>query len=256
MKEAGVKCDWNTYTSLASIYVKEGIIDKANSALKEVENMDKFRDRKAYHILLTLYSAISNKLGVYQVWESLKLTFPETTNINYHFMLQALSRLGDTDGLEKYFEEWESSYTLYDIRLTNILIDSYLERDMIEEAEKLREDAVKKGAEPNVGTLMKFMRFYLHKHQMKLACKYFEEATLKVKVNHWKASQETVSLFLNYFEEEKDADGAEYFCKLLKNINSLPADVYSSLSRTYVAAGMMESQIHDRLKANGIEIGA
>ncbi|KAF9619829.1 hypothetical protein IFM89_009580 [Coptis chinensis] len=78
------------------VVIKEmkSLSDKANLALKEVENMDKLRNRKAYHLLLTMYSSVSNKLGVYRVWESLKLNFPETTNNgSYLVMLQALSTL-------------------------------------------------------------------------------------------------------------------------------------------------------------------
>ncbi|KAF9619830.1 hypothetical protein IFM89_009581 [Coptis chinensis] len=127
---------------------------------------------------------------------------------------------------------------------------------MIEKAEKLREDAVKRAAEPNIAALKMFLRFYLKTHQMDMAFRYFEAAILKAKGNYWKPSNESVSVFLKYFEEEKDADGADYLCKLLKNMNCLPGDVYSSLYRTYVAAGLTESQIHDRIKANGIKMSA
>ncbi|KAF9619837.1 hypothetical protein IFM89_009588, partial [Coptis chinensis] len=157
MEEAGVKCDWTTYTNLVSIYSKAGLIEKANAVLNEVENMDKLRDRKAYHILIN------------------------TTNISYLVMLRALSRLDLAEELEKCFREWESSCVYYDIRVTNVLIDSYLGRDMIGKAEMLYEDAMKRGAEPNIRTTEMIMNFYLKNRQMDMALTYFETATLQGK---------------------------------------------------------------------------
>ncbi|OVA16787.1 Pentatricopeptide repeat [Macleaya cordata] len=256
MKKDKVKSDWSTYGTLASIYVKAGLFDKANPVLKELEKMDNVRDRKPYHILMGLYALANNKLGVNRVWESLKSAFPKTTNMSYVSLLHALNRLGDTDGLEKHFKEWESSCSDYDIRVANFLIESYLTRDMITEAELLREDAVKKGGDPNSRTLYTFMKFYLKKHQIDLALKYFVDAVSKSKDNKWEPSEETICTFRKYFEEGKDVDGAEKFFKSLKKVRSLDSEDYDSLLRTYIAAGKREPHMRQRMEADGIELSS
>ncbi|KAF5177678.1 Pentatricopeptide repeat-containing protein [Thalictrum thalictroides] len=254
MKKDGVRCDWSTYANLASIYIKAGHFDKANSTLKEMEKRNDLREPKAFHILIGLYSHTSNRLGVDRVWSSLKAAFPKLSNRCYLHKLQALHRLGDTDGLKKCFEEWESNCANYDIRLVNVLIESYLNREMVKEAEALREAAEKKGGKPNFRTLEMLMNFYLKKRQVDSALKCLGSAASRLKDNEWKPSEDSVSMFLKYLEEEKDVDGAENLFKSLKKFRSTNTEVYESLIRTYIAAEKKEPRMRIRMKEDGIEI--
>ncbi|PIA61069.1 hypothetical protein AQUCO_00300528v1 [Aquilegia coerulea] len=254
MKEDRVGCDWSTYANLASIYVKAGHFDKANSTLEEIEKRNDLREPKAYHILIGLYSLTSNRLGVDRVWGSLQSAFPKLSNRCYLHKLQALHRLGDIDDLEKCFKEWESNCANYDIRLVNVLIESYLHREMIKEAEAVREAAEKKGCKPNFRTLEMLMNFYLKERQVDSALKCLENAGSRLKDNEWKPNEDSVSMFLKYLEEEKDVNGAENLLKSLKKFRSINTEVYESLIRTYVAADKREPRMHSRIKEDGIEI--
>ncbi|OVA02518.1 Pentatricopeptide repeat [Macleaya cordata] len=250
------KCDWTIYSNLAAIYIDAHLFDKAELALKQLEEKILPRDRRAYHFLISLYARTKNLSEVHRVWSSLKLAFPKTNNLSYLVVLQALGKLDDLDGIKECFEEWLSGYTSYDIRLTNALVGVYLKWDMIKEAKLLIEDAVKRGYGPNYRTHEIFMDYFLKTCQTDLALKCMETAVSKVKENEWKPSQERIRAFLEYFEEEKDVNGAEAFCQMLKKVNCLDAEAYKLLLCTYVAAGRTEPEIRRRMKADGIEISS
>ncbi|KAF8401319.1 hypothetical protein HHK36_012253 [Tetracentron sinense] len=254
--EGGDKCNWTTYSNLAVIYVKAGLFEKAETALKELEKKIKPRDRTAFHFLISVYASTSNLEEVNRVWISLKLAFPTTNNLSYLVMLQALARLDDLNGIKKCFEEWESGCSHYDIRLANVLLSAYLRRDMIKEAQSVCEGAVKKGSKPNYRTQEMFMDFYLKTCQMEIAMRCMEAAVSEVKDNEWQPYQERVSAFLKYFEEEKDVNGAEEFCKMLKKINCLDSIAYHLLLNTYMAAGKTAPEMRQRMKEDEIEMSS
>ncbi|KAI7979807.1 Pentatricopeptide repeat-containing protein [Camellia lanceoleosa] len=176
----------------------------------------------AYHCLISLYAGTSNLDEVHRVWNSLKLGFPKTTNVRYCVMLHALDRLNDIDGPKRCFEEWESSYSSYDIRLANVAISAYLKNDMIVEAESVLDEAIKRLEGPFFQAWDMFMMFFLKQHRVDSTLKYMEAA-----LGHPKS--ESVDKVLKYFEEEKNVDGAEELCKMLKKVNRLDSKAYDSL---------------------------
>ena len=62
--------DWTTYSNLAAVYVKAGLREKAESALKKVEEEMGPCNRSAYHFSISLYAGISNLRKVHKVWNS------------------------------------------------------------------------------------------------------------------------------------------------------------------------------------------
>ncbi|XP_042516543.1 pentatricopeptide repeat-containing protein At1g02370, mitochondrial-like isoform X2 [Macadamia integrifolia] len=252
--EDGVKCNWTTYSNLASIYVEAGLFEKAELALKEVEKKMKPRDLMAYHFLISLYAATSNLAETKRVWGSFKSAFSKINNMSYLVMLQALYRLDDFDGLKKYFEEWETGCSSYDMRLANVMTSAYLRRDMVKEAELVCQGAIDRGSVLNFRTMELFMDFFLKVRRVDLALRYMEAAVSKVKENEWLPSRERVSNFLGYFEKGGDVDGAEEFCRLLKKVNHLDSVAYHLLLCVYVAAGKSEPEMRRRIEADEIEM--
>ncbi|XP_010267968.1 PREDICTED: pentatricopeptide repeat-containing protein At1g60770-like [Nelumbo nucifera] len=246
--------NWTMYGSLAAVYIASGLFEKAQLALKELEQRNKPKDREAFHFLLSMYASIGNAAEVNRVWQSLKSAFQKTTNLSYLTMLQTLARLDDLDGLAKCFEEWESGCSSYDIRLINVLMGAYLKRDMIQEAKLLLEKATRKGSNPNYATFMMFVDFYVKNQDMDWALKCMDTAIPKVKEHEWKLYRERSYFLLKNFEEEKDVDHAEELYRILKRANCLDQEVYNFLIRTYVVAGMVEPQMRQRMEADGIEI--
>ncbi|KAJ7008154.1 pentatricopeptide repeat-containing protein At1g02370, mitochondrial [Populus alba] len=258
---------WTTYSNLATIYVKAGLFDKAESALGKLEeqiecgsdcDFQKKRrhdgDREAYHFLISLYAGTSNLSEVHRVWNSLKSSFHTTTNISYLNVLQALAKLKDVEGLLKCFKEWESSCHSYDMRLANVAIRACLEHDMHEEAASIFDEALKRTKGLFFKAREMFMVFFLKNRQPDLALEHIIAAFSEAKEIEWQPDQKTVSAFLNYFEDEKDVDGAERLCKIWKQLNRLNSNAYILLLKTYIAAGRLAPEMRQRLEEDNIEI--
>jgi len=258
MKRDGrVTGDWTTCSNLASIFVDAGFLDKAEVALKELEKRNAFKDLSAYQFLITLYGRTGNLHEVYRVWRSLRLAFPKTANISYLNMIQVLVNLKDLPGAEKCFREWESGCSKYDIRVANVLIGAYAKLGMLEKAEELKERARRRGAKPNAKSWEIFLDYHLHKGDFMLAVDCLDKAISIGRGNgeKWIPSSKIMLIIMRHFEQEKDVDGAEEFLEIVKkSVDSLGAEVFESLIRTYAAAGRTSSAMRRRLKMENVEV--
>lgn len=252
-QENAKECDWTTYSNLSVAYVKAGHNEKAELALKKLEEEMGPRNREAYHYLISLHARISNLGEVYRIWNSLK-HFLVITNSSYLVMLQSLSKRNDIDGLKKCYEEWESSCSTYDMRLANNVIGAYLRHDMLNDAEKVFHCALKRSQGPFFLAWEMFILFYLRKRQIDLAQQCMEAIASRLKGSKWRPKYETINNFFKYFVEERDVGGAEELCKFLKKVNCISIDVYSSLLRTYIAANRTADDMILRIKEDGIEM--
>ncbi|XP_059436228.1 pentatricopeptide repeat-containing protein At1g02370, mitochondrial-like [Corylus avellana] len=258
MREDESKCDWTKYSNLAAIYVKAHLFEKAESVLKKLEEVMIPPKREAYHFMINLYASTNNLDEVNRVWNSLKSNFPTVNNTSYLAMLQALRRLkgGGVDDLIKCYKEWESSCSSYDVRLANVAISVYLSQDMFKEASLVFDTAIKRCRGPFFAARESFMVYFLKTHQLDLALSHLEAAVSEVKDNKWRPTPETRTVFLKYFEAEKDVDGAEKFCSVLKTFDCLTSNIYHLLLKTYIAAGKSAPKMRQRLKEDHIEISS
>ncbi|KAL9285400.1 Pentatricopeptide repeat-containing protein mitochondrial [Arabidopsis thaliana] len=242
---------WNTFANLAAIYIKVGLYGKAEEALKSLENNMNPDVRDCYHFLINLYTGIANASEVYRVWDLLKKRYPNVNNSSYLTMLRALSKLDDIDGVKKVFAEWESTCWTYDMRMANVAISSYLKQNMYEEAEAVFNGAMKKCKGQFSKARQLLMMHLLKNDQADLALKHFEAAVLDQDKN-WTWSSELISSFFLHFEEAKDVDGAEEFCKTLTKWSPLSSETYTLLMKTYLAAGKACPDMKKRLEEQGI----
>ncbi|XP_050207030.1 pentatricopeptide repeat-containing protein At1g60770 [Mercurialis annua] len=259
MKRDGrVAPDWTTYSNLASIYVDAQLFEKAEKALKELEEINAHRDHSAFQFLITLYGRIGNLPEVYRIWRSLRLAFPKTSNISYLNMIQVLVNLKDLSGAEKCLKEWESKCSTYDIRIANVLIGAYAKDGLLEKAEALKQKACGgRGAKPNAKTWEIFSDYHFKNGDIKLATDCLAKAISKGRGNgqKWIPSPEVVASFMEHFEQQKDVDGAEGFIEILKNAtDDIGANVFESLIRTYAAAGRTSQVMRRRLKMENVEV--
>nr|XP_010921472.1 pentatricopeptide repeat-containing protein At4g01990, mitochondrial [Elaeis guineensis] len=257
MEEEGeVTLNWSAYSTLAAIYSSAGLVTKAESALKQLEELVDSHDREPFHFLISLYAGTGNLVEVNRIWKSLKTTFPKPTNMSFLTMLQALNKLDDIDSLTQCYEEWESFYVTYDLKLTNLMLGAYLRKGMVKEAEALWARTSEKGAGFDRRTCELFLDCYLKNHNMELALKWLENAVSMVKQDEWKLSQEKVSTFLKCLEEAKDVEGAERFSKSLKVLNCLDTRAYESLLRTYSLARRRDPSLRQRINDDKIELSS
>lgn len=241
---------WRFYSTLASIYIKADAYEKAEIALKKVEE-SKPAEREAYHYLISLYANMSNIGEVKRIWNVLK-SILKPLNMSYLVLLQALLKLDDIDGLKEVFCEWKSLGTSYDRRLAYPVLRAYLKRDMYDEAVSVFDEAKKKYKGPFAKIRESFMLYYLRTRQLDLALSEMGAAISEGK--KWKPMEETVHAFFRFFMEEKDTNGAEEFWKTLKSLNCLDSDAYCNLMRTYLAAGKMAPEMRQRLEEDGVEM--
>jgi len=211
-------------------------------------------NREAYFFLISLYAGTSNLGEVIRVWNSLMSIYRKPNNMSYLVLLQAFRKLKDVNSLTKFYKEWESSCSSYDVRLPNVAISTYLSQDMYKEAALIFDDARKRCKGPFFSAREMFMVYYLKTSQVDLALSHLESAVSEVEADEWCPTPETATAFFKYFEGEKDVDGAEEFCRVLKTLNCLTSNIYHLLLNTYIAAGKLAPEMRQRLKEDHIEI--
>ncbi|XP_024009169.1 pentatricopeptide repeat-containing protein At1g02370, mitochondrial isoform X2 [Eutrema salsugineum] len=256
-KDSEAKTTWNTFSNLAAIYTKAGLFEEAESALKSMEEKMNPNNRDAHHFLISLYAGISKASEVNRVWESLKKAHPEINNMSYLVMLQALSSLGDVDGIKRIFTEWESKCQVYDMRLANIAINTYLKGNLYQEAETILDGAMKKCKGPFSKARQLLMIHLLENGKVDSAMKHLEAAvsdSADIR-DHWGWSSELLSLFFLHFEKAKDVDGAEKLCRILSHWRPfMDSETVTFLIKTYAAAGKIYPDMLERLYRNEMEV--
>ncbi|CAI9114245.1 OLC1v1014917C2 [Oldenlandia corymbosa var. corymbosa] len=225
MQKKDVKCEWTIYASLAAIYAYAGIHSKAAEFIHKME-MENACDRNYFHNLLGLYKDMKDVSGVYRTWNALKSIFPIPNNDDYLLMMCILSELSSLENLETWFKSWESGqFFEYDVRITNVVLEAYLLRDMIQKAKAFYKSMVAKGYDPNLRTMELLTRIYMKNYQIKPALKYLEMGSAMVtrEQDQWFPQPETIKIFLEYFEGREDWDRAEKFCNILKKLKKIPS---------------------------------
>ncbi|XP_074559257.1 LOW QUALITY PROTEIN: pentatricopeptide repeat-containing protein At4g01990, mitochondrial-like [Curcuma longa] len=251
-----IKLRWSAYSTLASIYCSAGLITKAETALKKFEKLIDGRDREPYHFLISLYSRIGNLEEVKRIWKSFRTVFRKPNNLSYLIMMRSLDKLDDINGQQDLYEEWESVCVTFDVWVANVMIGSYLRKNMIQQAQGVWEKASARGAVPDLKTCDMFLDYYLQNNDMDSALMWLETAISRMKRNEWKLSQDQVDTFLKAFEDTKDVKGAERFCQCLRQLGHLDLNAYEKLLRTYLAANATDPTLRQRIEDDKIELNS
>ncbi|KAK1279340.1 Pentatricopeptide repeat-containing protein [Acorus gramineus] len=232
------------YANLMNMYLKLGEPAKVPPLFEDMKSRGISPDSITYSILLNSLAAQDDIGGietvmeeiksnkVKRVWHAMKSTFPVIPNRVYLIVLYSLDKIDDFEGLKECFEEWEMTCETYDTRLMIPLLGAYIRRDMMGEAKAIIEKAKEKGAEPTMKAWELFIEGYLKKGEVERALEFVEVAIVE-----GKPSKENVSLFMRYFEERGDVEGAEKFCSRLKGLGGLDAEVSEALQRIRSGGG-------------------
>ncbi|KAF7127111.1 hypothetical protein RHSIM_Rhsim11G0095600 [Rhododendron simsii] len=146
--------DWLTYAILASIYVDAGLIDKANAALmQKLEGMENVRDCKAFDSLIELYARMSDLSGVNRAWESLKKSAsPEEAISSCSQLSSSWTMPTALTSVFRNGNQVAQPMNNYDVRICNVILESYLKRNMIKQADAFCGNLEWSGAAPNLKT--------------------------------------------------------------------------------------------------------
>ncbi|XP_068640404.1 pentatricopeptide repeat-containing protein At4g21705, mitochondrial-like [Aristolochia californica] len=141
--------DWNTYAAVANVYLKAGLTDKATATVEQTEKvLQKESQRDGYNRLISLYGSLGNKSAVNRIWELLKSSCKKIINKEYMTMLGSLVKLKELDEAESLLKDWDTCGNDFDFRVPNILLSAYCQQGMLQKAESMLEDYVKKGRVP------------------------------------------------------------------------------------------------------------
>jgi pentatricopeptide repeat protein len=167
-----VDIDWNIYNTLANIYIKAKVLDKAESVLKQMENKMKEmeakmarKDRLAYDHLISFHASLGNRAEVYRIWKYFELAFPKMTNRSYYCLLYSLVRIGDIEGAEDFLKKWESVKIFNDIRVVHVLLLVYIKKGWLQKAELLLDCVLENGVKPTANTWEILAEGYIQNEQ-------------------------------------------------------------------------------------------
>ncbi|CAA0816529.1 Pentatricopeptide repeat-containing protein [Striga hermonthica] len=233
MKIKNVPDDWFTLGNLATIYFNSGLPEKAKAYL---DRMEKTRARpeknliEACRIRIKLYSQMNDLQGVLRAWRALKLDIPKPNTMCYLFTLIGLAKVGDQEGLEKIFKEWEESKLSFDPKVPNVLLEYYLKRDMMDKANCLYANLVERKKIPNLRMLDSFAALSVRNGDVESGLKHLEMGLDKPKYweSDWFPTEETVKLFLKYFEENDDPVRAGLFAERMKGLKHVNLDALAA----------------------------
>ncbi|OMO69623.1 hypothetical protein CCACVL1_19368 [Corchorus capsularis] len=229
MKEdRSINPNWTSFSTMATMYIKMGLLEKAEECLRNVESRITGRDRMPYHYLISLYASAGNKEEVYRLWKVYKSSFPSITNLGYHAMISALIKAGDVEGAENIYEEWLSVKTYHDPRVTNLLIVSYVKEGNFDKAESLFNQISEGGGKPNVSSWEILAEGHLQEKRMEEALSCLKKAFATKGSGGWKPKPIFVSTFFNLCEEKADTASREALVGLLRESGCLRNESYAS----------------------------
>lgn len=164
--DKNVLVGWSSFCTLASIYRKSGLIDKAIWALRQAEKKLSTSNRLGYLFLMTIYASLNSKDEVLRLWKISKGVSGRIVCNNYMCILSCLVKLGDTEEAEKIFLEWECQCRTNDIRVPNILLGAYSRNGSMKKAESLLVRTLDKGGHPNFKTWEILMEGLVRNYKM------------------------------------------------------------------------------------------
>ncbi|PHU26451.1 hypothetical protein BC332_04783 [Capsicum chinense] len=207
---------WTTYNIAAELYLKAGQVEKALQLLSKLDSMILTREKScdAYNSLLKLYAEAGKREEVHRVWDLYKKNM-KILNKGYIAVMRSLMRFGDTEGVEKIFEEWESEDLSYDFRVPDVLIRSYCRNGLLWKAKALMDKGMSKGGVPWVTTWCHLADGYIHDDRVAEAVEALKKA-ISICPSKYKPSRETLVTCVKYWEKQGNVDNAEDFVRTLK----------------------------------------
>ncbi|KAF7845027.1 pentatricopeptide repeat-containing protein [Senna tora] len=237
VKDNSIIPNWTTFSTLATMYIKMDMLEKAEECLRKVESRIRGRDRIPYHYLLSLYGSVGKKEEVYRVWNTYKSVFPTIPNLGYHAIISSLVRIGDIEGAEKLYEEWLSVKSSYDARIGNLLLAWYVKNGNTDKAQDFFKHMHEVGGKPNSNTWEVLAEGHIGEKRISEALSCFKEAFMDEASKSWKPKPVNVSAFFNLCEDEDDTASREVLIELMRKLGHHNNEVYASITglsdRTY-----------------------
>ncbi|KAF9610836.1 hypothetical protein IFM89_025246 [Coptis chinensis] len=253
--QSHISMDWNTYATIAHIYMKVGLTDKAVATLKKSEKRLTKKDGVGYNYLISLFASIGNKTEVTRLWELKKTACKKIINMDYMTMLGSLVKLKELEDAKKLLKEWESSGNIYDFRVPNVLLGAYTKSGCTEKAEAMLEDLTNNGKVPIPNSWGILAAGYVEKDEMEKALGCMKKAfSVNKSDGGWKPNSTVISSLLHWLGDTCEVKEVEDFVRSLKDLIPINKDVYYALIKANVREGKDVDGILESMKANKIDL--
>lgn len=225
--DESVNPNWTTYSTMATVYIRNQELEKAEDSLRRIETLITGRDRLPYHYLLSHYGSIGKKEEVQRIWETYKTIFPYIPNLAYHAVISSFIRMNDIEESEFLYEEWVSMKTSYDPRIGNLLLSWYARNGFVEKAETFLNNMLKVG-KPNSSTWEIVAEGHIKENRVHDALSCLEKALSTEGSSFWRPKPVNISALYNICERDYDEESKKALFEVLRKACVLEDDVYMS----------------------------
>lgn len=236
--------NWTTYSTMSTMYIKHGQIDKAEESLRMVEGKIVGRNRVPYHYLISLYGSIGNRDELFRIWNIYKENFPVITNTGYRAMVSSLIRMRDIDGAEEMHQQWLTVKATYDPRIPNLLMQWYVANGQLNKAKEHVDRMIEAGGVPNSNTWEILAEGYVAGRRIPEALSCLKDAFDAEGARSWKPKPALLTDFINLCEEETDTASKEVLVEFLKQKESLEKEAYTSCEESKKEDDAISSELH------------
>ncbi|KAL3644865.1 hypothetical protein CASFOL_010045 [Castilleja foliolosa] len=250
LNEAKIEPNWVTYSTLASIYIKNSNPEKAELALKHMEQKLSRKFREGYSSLLSLHANLENEEEVIRIWKKIKSTFSTLKDSEYTCVISSLVKLNEFEVAEKLYAEWESISPSKDSRIPNLLLAAYINNnDNMEKAEAFYDRIVKKVIRPAYTTYELLTWGYLKGKEIDKVLDSFEKMVKSVR--KWDPDEKLVQEVFGIVEKFGNVDEAEKLAVTLLQAGYVNVEIYKCLLRK---AGKMALTVEEMMKKDKVEM--
>ncbi|CAK8537105.1 unnamed protein product [Lathyrus sativus] len=121
---------------------------------------------------------MGNVYEVNRIWKKTKDGFRKMNDEEYICMISSLVNLGNFTGVENLYREWESVSGTNVVRVSNLLLTSYVGQGQMEMVANFCNQLVEKGVRLSYTTWELLTRGYLKKSNVKNFCIIFRKPYL------------------------------------------------------------------------------
>jgi pentatricopeptide repeat protein len=228
-KDPTIIANWSTFSTMAAMYIKMEMFEKAHECLKKMEVRILGRDRIPFHYLLSLYGGTGNKDEVYRVWNNYKSMFPSIPNMGYHAVISSLVRINDIEGAEKLYDEWVLVRPSDDSRIANLIISWYVKKGELDKAFDFFEHMIEGEGSPNSTTWEILAEAHIAEKRISDALSCLKKAFKTGGSKSWKLKPGKLVAFLKLCRDEDDMESAEVLIELLRQSGYHKDEKYASL---------------------------
>jgi pentatricopeptide repeat protein len=237
MQSDNVNVNWSIYTTLANMYIRFDLLDRAEVCLREAEERITGRDRKAFLFFISIYGNIGKKEDMLRIWNWYKCSFNSPLNSGYKTIMQALLKLDDVAGAESLYEEWITSGCSLDPRICQLLMGWYCHNGLSDKARETSDRFEQQGGKPNSYIWVTLAQGFLKEERLEEAVSYFDKALSCSAYVSWRPNINFVGDLLEVCKQREQSECLDQVVAILKKRGLDEIEPYQGLLQQFRLVG-------------------